>query len=319
MGKRTNQFQQLVHLVKQQVADGASVNESELLIDQRTGENIEVDVCIRTRIGGHDVLIGIECQKTGRPATREWVNEMVGKHASLPTHILALASGSGFTKGAKLKATAEGVELINLETVDADSWKGILDHTDSLWAKAFSVTPTKVYVLVETSKEPPLESVLSAQDTSIFLSDGAEVSCVGNLVNVALRAERFAAEFLPRADSTHKFFEFGFPVPAIDGKRLCLKCLDPDELRPIQSIKIIGSCNVETSPFPLKRGYLGKVAVTWSSGKFLGDDALIVATTDDEGNSRFSIRAKGIPCSPLHVNKEALSKGESDSAMPAEQ
>lgn len=305
MPKRTNEFQQLIFLIKQQLAEDATVTESEFLADQRTGEKVEVDVCIRTRIAGHEIIVGIECEKHGRKSGREWVNEMIGKHATLPTHVLALASGKGFTRGAIKRAAADGIELINLENVEDGSWKGILANTDSLWIKAFGVRPTRVHVFVETKNEPPLERVLSIRETSLFLSDGSEVSCVGNLVDAALRSEMFAAEFLPRADPEHKFFEFGFPVPAMEGgKRTCLQCLNPSELRPVQSIRIVGECTVEKSEFPIKRGLMGKVAVTWGTGTFLGKDALLVATTDEDGVSRMSVKASGIPTGPFAIQGE---------------
>ena len=44
-------------------------------------------------------MIGIECTAGGRPATVEWVNEMIGKHGELPVDKTILVSKSGFTGG----------------------------------------------------------------------------------------------------------------------------------------------------------------------------------------------------------------------------
>ena len=48
MPKRTNTFQKLILEVKRHLAAGATVEESRMLIDQKTGAKVEVDVCIET-------------------------------------------------------------------------------------------------------------------------------------------------------------------------------------------------------------------------------------------------------------------------------
>jgi len=43
MPQRSNEFQKLVYLVKQQMAAGAKVTESQMLVDRITGTEREVD------------------------------------------------------------------------------------------------------------------------------------------------------------------------------------------------------------------------------------------------------------------------------------
>ena len=65
------------------------------------GATREVDICIRSKVLGHEVLIGVECRMSGsRKQTVEWVEAMHGKHSHLPTNKVVLVSSTGFTKNA---------------------------------------------------------------------------------------------------------------------------------------------------------------------------------------------------------------------------
>jgi hypothetical protein len=119
MPKRTNEFQKLVYLVKKHSATGSTVTESKLLTDS-TGYQREVDIRIEHSIAGFPVTISIECCDLGRPATVEWVERMKGKHDDLPTNILILFSGSGFTELAKEKAQTYKKHIVALETFGRD-------------------------------------------------------------------------------------------------------------------------------------------------------------------------------------------------------
>jgi hypothetical protein len=56
MPQRSNEFQKLVYLVKRQMAAGAKVTESRMLVDRITGTEREVDICIETSVAGHAVI-----------------------------------------------------------------------------------------------------------------------------------------------------------------------------------------------------------------------------------------------------------------------
>jgi hypothetical protein len=114
MPKRTNEFQKLIYLVKAHAAAGAIVTESKFLRDAQTDRECEIDVCIEKVVAGHHVIIAIECTARARPVDVGWINEMMGKHRSLPTK-LVLASKSGFTAAAVAKAKMEAIELISLD------------------------------------------------------------------------------------------------------------------------------------------------------------------------------------------------------------
>ncbi len=128
MPRRTNKFQRLIYLIQHQLADGATVTESKLLPDLQTGAPVEVDIVIEGSIGDVDLAIGIECTSEDRRATVEWVNEMDGKHSSLPLDRTVLVARKGFTAGALAKAASRRIEAISLVEAESRDW--------STWVRA---------------------------------------------------------------------------------------------------------------------------------------------------------------------------------------
>ena len=114
---RTNVFQKVILLAKRHSAPESTVTESAMLLDRHTGAEREVDICIRTTIADHSVVISIECTDTSRPADVGWIDRMKAKHERLPTNSLVLVSRSGFSEEALKVARLNGIEALALEAV----------------------------------------------------------------------------------------------------------------------------------------------------------------------------------------------------------
>jgi hypothetical protein len=112
-------FQEVVAIIHEHLAEGATVEESAMLVNRVTGRQREVDVVVRTNAASHEVVVGIEVTRAGRKATVEWVERM-GKHQNLPTDKLVLVAVSGFRHHAGEAARAAGVATIEPEDLDAD-------------------------------------------------------------------------------------------------------------------------------------------------------------------------------------------------------
>jgi len=74
------------------------------------------------------LFLGIECSKSRRPATIEWVERMIEKHRDLTDNKLVLVSGSGFTPTALHKAelelfTHEGLQMGSLHEIADSSYR----------------------------------------------------------------------------------------------------------------------------------------------------------------------------------------------------
>ncbi|MHB1350014.1 MAG: hypothetical protein ACYCYR_09090 [Desulfobulbaceae bacterium] len=122
MPKRTNQFQRLATLLHEQLDKNWTVTESEMLINNLTGEEREVDIVCRNKLGAHEIILSIECTASKRPAGSPWVECMAGKHEHLPTDKLILWSESGFSKFAQESAEKQGIETVAQDEEITEEW-----------------------------------------------------------------------------------------------------------------------------------------------------------------------------------------------------
>lgn len=172
MPRRTNRFQRLVYLIQHQLADGATVTESKLLPDVRSGRAVEVDIVVEGTIGDVRVVIGIECTSGKRPATVEWVNEMAGKHADLPVDKTVLVSQSGFTAEGLAKAAKLGIEALPLVEAESRNWAGWLYNLDALRFAGFTLSLEQVSATVVAAGNVPVENPV--QPDALVQEPGSE-------------------------------------------------------------------------------------------------------------------------------------------------
>jgi hypothetical protein len=156
--RRTNDFQRLVFLIQHQLADGATVTESKLLPDIHSGRLVEVDIVVQGNIADVYVVVGIECTSGKRPATVEWVNETVGKHADLHVDKTVLVSASGFSTEALAKAAKHNIEAISLVEAKKRDWVGWLCDLDALRFAGFTLIPEQISATVTPTPNLPSEN-----------------------------------------------------------------------------------------------------------------------------------------------------------------
>jgi hypothetical protein len=236
-------------------------------------------VCVETVIAGHNVTVSIECRDHGRPADVVWVEQMKAKHDRLPTNALVLVSRSGFTPEAQAVARRYGIDLLSLTEVTDASVNSMFGNTGSLWAKFFTLWPKKVVIAVAAVAGFPGEQVASLPDNTVFTDDGQEAGSVQALVEYMLRIEHVVQALGRDGSPNHQSFEVSWDKPQrSDGRRLCLQKLDPLLLRPIEAIRVLGSCQFKVSEFRLRRGRLGEVPIVWSTAELGERPAMLVAT-----------------------------------------
>lgn len=290
MPKRSNAFQKLVFLVKKHAAAEATVTESKFLQDRITGAMREVDICLESVIGGHRVVVSVECRDRRRKADVQWVEEMKGKHERLPTNALVLISHSGFTKEAEAVAKTYGIETIALNALDESSAERLFGNSSSLWSKVVSLAVTKVVMGVAATDNLPAERVAVTPENLIYNYKGEEEGAARELVNTLLHTEHVFLEFGRLGDESHKSFQLCWESAKDKyGNPLCLQKLDPFILRQIEFVEITGTCNFKISEFPLQHGMLGGVKVAWGSGEFLGKKAILVASESEGADRKLSI------------------------------
>jgi hypothetical protein len=145
--KRTNLFQEVVEIIHEHMAGDATVEPSAMLRNKRTGYEREVDVVLRSRSAGYEIVISVEALGRSRPASVEWVEQMVYKHKDLPTSKLVLVAEKGFSPQARALAEAEGVAALAPEDLtDGDPTGKVVSTVRSLWPKVVTFTPEQFSV-----------------------------------------------------------------------------------------------------------------------------------------------------------------------------
>ncbi|MGE0190373.1 MAG: restriction endonuclease [Steroidobacteraceae bacterium] len=139
MPARTNEFQQVIHMIQHQLAGDAVVTESKMLTNVRTGEEREVDIVIESKAAGINVVIGIECTATNKKVSSTWVEQMIGKHADLPISKTVLVSKSGYYKPAIATARSHNILALTISEAGNYAWKDMLGDLKSLMLGAFSL------------------------------------------------------------------------------------------------------------------------------------------------------------------------------------
>lgn len=290
MPKRSNDFQRLVYLVRVNLAEGAKVTESKMMRDHTTKRFREVNVVIEGQVGSHPVVVCVECRDHKRVADVTWVDMMKTKHDRLETKALLLASRIGFTPEARDVAKSYGIEVFSLDDVESADIQGMLGPHGSLWLKSVSVTAEKVSVRVAQIGSLPTETVATNPDNLIHLEDGSELCQIRELVDNLIKEPCARDYLLIEGNEEHKWFEFIWEPPCDhEGRPLYMKKLEPEVLRTIESIRIVGPCTVGIGKFGMRHGKMGSVQVAWGKSVISGRDAMAVATVMPSGNTKFSI------------------------------
>ena len=187
MPKRSNAFQNLLHVLYRQLAVNATVTESKMLYDSAAEEVREVDIVIESEVAGHRITIGVECNAHTRKSCVEWVERMRGKHEHLPTDKLILVSQSGFYKSARKKAQFYGIETISLgEAVKAD-WTKIVGKTERLFFEYYDNTAH--YYVEMKCDDGRIEKWAPPNQQVVSLNDGTE-GTINQAVNTIVASEQ---------------------------------------------------------------------------------------------------------------------------------
>lgn len=155
MPARSNSFQRLVRAIQGHLSRAGTVTESRFLNDRDTGSPVEVDIVIEEVVGGHTVLVGVECTAGKRKATIEWYREMRSKHADLPISKTVLVSESGFTQQVYRKARRDGITLLSLGEAQNFKWQDLFAKLSGGKLADVSFALRSVELLLRARAESP--------------------------------------------------------------------------------------------------------------------------------------------------------------------
>lgn len=306
MPKRTNVFQEVVAILQEHMAGDATVEESCWLVHRDTGNEREVDVVIRSKVAGHEVIVCVEARASGRKADSTWVESMIEKHRKLPTSKLVLVSQAGFYGPARRQAKAEDAVPLALEDLDVDDPAFVVvNAVRSLWPKEVSLKPESATLAVRKPDGTLLRVNDLRPDTTVFLEDG---QAVGTLVDVFKAA--YAANFPKVAEDIRlaaitrdidRFFVIRYGPPwtvAVDGekKHLYLQWRESDspEMHEIDRAEFRGQAVIRVGEIPLRHRRLGEVTYAYGEGR-VGDRPVLIVASEDEGGGKMTIRLRPTP------------------------
>lgn len=305
MPKRTNVFQEVVAILQAHMAGDATVEESGMLVHRDTGKEREVDVVIRSKVAGHEVIVSVEATASGRKADASWVERMIGKHRKLPTSKLILVSQAGFYDAARKQADAENALPLSPEDLDVeDPAFVVVNALPSLWPKALSLSPDTATVAVRKPDGTLVRVNDLPPDTTVFFAEGQAVGTLVDVFKVATADFPKVAEDIGLADITEdidRFFVVRWEPPLtieVNGetKHLYLgwEESDPPEFHEIDRAEFRGRATIRVGEIPLHHRRLGEVSYAYGEGK-LGEQPLLMVVSEDERGGKATIRLRPTP------------------------
>ena len=260
MPKRSNHFQRLVALLHERLDKNWVVNESEMLDHTLTGEDREVDIVCKSKLGEHEVIVSIECTDTKRPAGSSWVDSMRSKHEFLPTSKLILWSGNGFYKPALVLA-----EKCSIETVAPEN------EVDIEWAKFANVFKNGTIKLIQ----PVLSHFFDYEDSNgkkcrldgdinyaIHLKDLDMIIHVNDVKDFILENKELRTVLLDHATESNQDFWLKFEP----GTEWAIQKEDGDWVKPFRTGFGI-KANTQIAKMISKSVKYGDAVYTLSTGK----------------------------------------------------
>ena len=211
MPKRSNEFQQLLHVIQVALAHEAQVTESAMLVDSQTGDEVEVDVLVEAKVGNTPINLGFEIRDQSRPATVEWVREMSGKHRDLPVDKTILVSRSGFTTGASRKAESLGIDLLTVSEASDVDW---IQYLSSLNLQLRGFRFTLVDSTITLADPTDLDDDISLSPDSIISEPGnSETGTLNQYANALINREDIAQNIMQTwMQTTERAQEYGSAI-----------------------------------------------------------------------------------------------------------
>jgi hypothetical protein len=275
-----------------------------MLVQRTTGEAREVDVVLRSTVGGHEVIVGIEARAAARKADLPWVESMLGKHADLPTSKLVLVSETGFTGPAKRQAEAKGALAVAPADLAGDHpGRHVIEQLAQLSPRELSL---EAKYMILHARRPNGENLLVEVplDLNVYAADGTFITILFRI----LQAEREAdpAAFARAGDDVPEDGPVGMvlrvhPDPcwtlpggiAADDLYAQWEGVDPPELQLIEQFEAVFEGQIgRASTIEMTSRQLGDVAYSYGETTLGGRPVLAVLTADACGG-RLTIRPRG--------------------------
>ena len=123
MPKRTNPFQELVLAIERLLAkEDVQITSSVEMPEPGEGSEREMDVLVEGEINGESVRIAVEARDHQEPQDVTWIDALIGKYQLLQVDVVIAVSRSGFTAGAKQKASLHNIRTLTVKELEEGDW-----------------------------------------------------------------------------------------------------------------------------------------------------------------------------------------------------
>jgi hypothetical protein len=302
MPPRTNDFQQLVHLIESQLSPhDATVTESKEFIDHVTGVKREVDITIERKSGIHNFVIGIECIDHKRPADAPWIEKIASKYEDIDVDKTIVVSRSGFYRPALAKAEKRKIEVLTLRQAEESDW---VTYTSRLTALKHMFTQTEtteihqgiIQVLPPSTPPYPPPPLFEGLDTDIYDSEGKKLTRVQQVIDSVIPTDANFRTLIENIINQHNRdpgkdkegsveIPFQFVVQALDESYFVLD--KTGKKHRLAQIVLLGKCLLRTTKVPLTRTNYGPSSVLHGAAEFLGNPTQLAWIEDEDGNLKF--------------------------------
>jgi hypothetical protein len=276
----------VIAIIHEQLAErGVTVTESKKLLDQAAGTMREVDVVAEGTINGQPMILSVEVIDHARPASLTWVDQMLGKHSTMPTNKLILVSWSGFSKPALAKVVAHPTTFA-MTPVPVIGPDGSPRQAEPLYVERISMAAARVIVTVRRP-DGTSETVAVPKNTATYDKDGAGQEPLGEIVTAILRSEavgrRLGIDAHHREDRENlKGFTLGFRDLDKTVQIYISFADDPAEMCLITGLEIVGKLVWEQSELKFDIVNIDGRHRGIAQAKWFGKDAVWVATPKDD-------------------------------------
>jgi hypothetical protein len=149
MSKKWRDFEKLVSRIEKLLSpQGAIIASPDRIKDKVTGQEREVDVSIRYKVGSVNILITVECRDRKAIPDDTWIEQLATKKQKIgASHTIAVSS-IRFTKSAIRSADLYGIELRVIRDITNDdilSWLGRIRFVNEIGKVGFEGIKVKVY------------------------------------------------------------------------------------------------------------------------------------------------------------------------------
>jgi hypothetical protein len=104
--------------------DGTTVIPNAMVRDRVTGELRQIDVLVSVPASGRTIRLALEVKDHDRPLAATAIDGAIGKLRDLDVDMLRIVSRSGFTRAARARAVALGIETLTMAEVALPAWWG---------------------------------------------------------------------------------------------------------------------------------------------------------------------------------------------------